>query len=179
MRDSAEQLLKIAKDKAYSIIKGNNPGKSCLDILSLNSDGQWAARIEQKLRKDLEIYEGDAKAMRTMRPFTVDGARNMLNWLEQAKSIPSSTIYTISEASMKLGISEGDLGFRYLLSKQEAETQKGDSKKDGALAALVNAISKSHGSNVYMYMEAGDHIDKKRMRSPWRDLAELKNQKTG
>ncbi|MDR2713238.1 MAG: hypothetical protein LBB91_09035 [Clostridiales bacterium] len=154
MREAAEQLLKIAKEEAH------RTGESCLDIISLNSDSQWATQINKKLRADLKIEEGTVKAIRTMRPFTVGAARRMLNWISQLENISSSTLYRIAEASMKLGIEEGNLWFNYLLSKQPSSER--------SLANLAKAIS----SDCKMYTKTdGD------WRSPWRDLAELRGQR--
>jgi len=152
MRDAAEQLVKIAKKKAH---KTKN---SCLDILSLNNDGQWATRIENKLRNGLIHYESGEKANRTMRPLTAREAREMLNFLDESrKNTSASTLHKIADASMKLGVVEGDLWFDYLVSKQQ---------DDGliSLARLINA-------NNSMYFQTDEGLY-----SAWHDLAELSNQ---
>jgi hypothetical protein len=161
MRETAEQLLKIAKGLAH------DTGKSCLDILSLNSDGQWATRVEDKLRRDLEIQEDGDEGIRTVRPFTSESARQFLGWLKKADAASSSSLHRIAEASMKLGMVEGDLWFEYLLSRQP--------KDDQSLKNLCDAIAKDRDAYCAMYFkdESGRRF------SPWRDLAEFRQQKHG
>jgi ribosomal 50S subunit-associated protein YjgA (DUF615 family) len=161
MRETAEQLLKIAKGLAH------DTEKSCLDILSLNSDGQWATRVEDKLRRDLKIQEGGAKAIRTVRPFTSESARQFLGWLKKADAASSSSLHRIAEASMKLGMAEGDLWFEYLLSRQP--------EHDQSLKNLCNAIAKDRAAYCAMYFKG----ESGRRFSPWRDLAEFRQQKHG
>ncbi|MDR3087513.1 MAG: hypothetical protein LBU45_06130 [Azoarcus sp.] len=160
MREAAEQLLSIAKGKAHVA------GQGCLDILSLNSDGQWATRIQDKLRKDLRYQEEDKTANRTLRPFSAGEARRMLGWLAQSRDrVPISTIYNIADALMRMGIEEGNLWFRYLLSRQ---TEKEDKSENG-----LKILTESIAADCAMYYAADDTLW-----SPWRDLAELRNQKT-
>ena len=152
MRQAAEQLLKLAKDKADA------KKCSCLDILSLNSDGQWATSIEKKLRYDLQKSESAQSASLTMRPFTVDEAARLLRCLHK-NDISASTLHNIAEASLRCGIAEGDLWFRYLQTRQNS--------------AALNGLAREY--DCYMYSK-GDATAKI---SPWRDLAELRGQRGG
>ena len=156
MREAAEQLLKLAKGKAH------HENCSCLDILSLNSDGQWATNIEKKLREDLKKTEGGTRAIRTMRPFTVSEARTFLACL-QKHEVSKSTLHNIAEASDRCGIAEGDLWFRYLQSRH------GDKAFDSLAMAYKCA----------MYYDVAGRKDGITKISPWRDLAELQGQKGG
>ena len=151
MHKATEQLLKLAKEKAQE----NNC--SCVDILSLNNDGQWAVEIKKKLRKNLKKQEGNKTALLTMRPFTVSEAEKMLRCLQEF-NISSSTLYNIAEASLRCGISEGDLWFRYLLARQ--------TKDDESLKTLAG----EYNCDMYFAREGKTY-------SPWRDLAELRDQK--
>jgi hypothetical protein len=151
MREAAEQLLKTAKNKAYE------EKCSCLDILSLNSDGQWATSIKNLRERELVKTEGNATAKLTMRPFTVHTAHDLLRRLCEY-DIHASTLHSIAEASMRCGIAEGDLWFRYM------QTRHNDKK--------LNDLALEYNSDMY-YEENGVKI------SPWHDIAELRGQKGG
>lgn len=164
MHKAAEQLLKLAKEKSLE------NDCSCVDILSLKNDGQWAVEIKKKLRENLKKQEGNETALLTMRPFTVDKAEKVLRCL-QKYNISASTLYNIAEASLRCGISEGDLWFKYLLSRQKKDDEDPkeltQEKDDGDLKALADEY------NCDMYERGGKTY------SPWRDLAELRDQKWG
>jgi len=153
MRETAEQLLKIAKRKAW------DRGCSCLDILSLNSDGQWATKIKDKLRADLRFIEENQIANCTMRPYTAGQARKALQWLNH--DIAPSTLHSIAEVLLRCGIAEGNLWFRYLLSRQN----------DPALANMAKDIAP--GCGMFYKGDGGELI------SPWLDLAQLRGQRGG
>jgi len=150
MREAAEQLMELAKGKACA-------ESSCLDILTLNSDGQWATSVK-KLRADLIKTEGATTAICTMRPFTKEDARMFLRCL-CSYDVSKNTLYNIAEASARCGIAEGDLWFRYLLSRQ---------KKDAALIPLAG----EYGDGMY-FEQNGTLL------SPWLDFTQLQGQKGG
>ena len=150
MRGAVEQLLSIAKKKSHQL----STRDSCLDIISLNSDGQWAVQIEDVLRKKLIKIEDAQTANLTLRPFTIQEARKFLEIVQCArnsKNLSASLLHTIAEASDKCGIEEGNLWFRYLLSRKE------NIELTGISYALFERV--------------GDHYI-----SRWRDLDELSGQ---
>jgi hypothetical protein len=200
MHNVAEQLLKIAKQKAHELQtayearkKGGEkatPPQSVLDIQVLNSEAQWATSIKDKLREQLKKTEEPGKtkgkytANLTGRPFSKSESQRLLDLIATAESnIPLSTLHTIAAALKQCGIAEGNLWFDYLVSKQsDKDAENGKDKYDrtklGRLAREISPDCKMYYTVSSGALENASEESSlgKTLVSPWYDLVELRGQ---
>lgn len=179
MQDATEQLLKSAKQLSHA--KKDKKMHGAIDILSLNSDGQWAAELDF-----LRNYKDERNPLfkpgvrMTLRPFAVEEAEVFLEVLELARKLPMHLLRNIDSACKEMTREEASLYFDYVMSKirnnRSSQNKYELIKKQCALVRKMKGEKPEKPEKapaMFIKSENEEYV------TPWHDILDLYDQRGG
>lgn len=157
--DLSQQLLKSAKSKAKKVNKSGT-----LDVMVLETDAAFASTVKF-IRDKLKIKEKNKEKICTLRPYSWEELGEVIDAIKSLKKYSLRTkAYNLMDATLNLGIGEGNLYYSYQKIRDE------DNKNTEIMDGISNVFRDRYNTRKkLMYYEGEDN----KFYSPWIDIVEL------